>query len=332
MHKRKIMSLMLLIVILLLCLVGCNCSGGNGNLSKTNKRENNGKFSVHYLDVGQGDAIFIYFPDGKTMLIDSGDGEKKNNEYITEFLKDFEINKIDYLVLTHPDSDHIGGAKSVVENFDIGKAFIPHLLQPQNFKEFNDVYNILNQKQIQTDISCTYKNIKTEDYSVAFLLPYPTDFPGVESSYAKLNGEYPTETEINDASPIIYVEYKGTRFLFTGDASSVQERVLLENECALTSMFKVLGINLKFEYIDFLKVAHHGANDSSSQAFLNFIKPKNAIISVGGANNYGHPSTLVLERLATANPAHTLYRTDVYGTVSVYVSNDGNTQVITDFE
>ncbi len=330
MHKRLIATIMLITVLLLSSLVGCSSSSKDNPLSKNKKRENDGRFSVHYLDVGQGDAIFLHFPDGKTMLIDSGNAQRENSEYVVNFLKNFNISTIDYFVLTHPDSDHIGGAYSVIENFKIGKAYIPHILQPQNFGEFNNVFSLLNQKQIKTEISTIYKHVKGQDYTVAFLTPYPIDFPFGESSYSKINSEYPTDTDINNVSPIIYVQYKGVRFLFTGDAGGSQERILIDDKRVLATTFNSLGIDINLEYIDFLKVAHHGANDCSSVEFLNLIKPKNAIVSVGGGNPYGHPSTSVLERLATANPAHTLYRTDVYGTISVYVSINGQMEIITD--
>ena len=83
-------------------------------------------------------------------------------------------------------------------------------------------------------------------------------------------------------------------------------------------------------YIDFLKVSHHGADDASSLKFLQTIMPKNAVISVGGNNNYGHPNRNVLERLETVNPEYKLYRTDVHGAFSVNVKSDGSYKIITD--
>ena len=100
---------------------------------------------------------------GKTMLIDTGNGEKQNDDYLAQFFKDFGVSKIDYLILTHPDSDHIGGALNVVENFEIGKAFIPHILQPENFASFKNVKNLLEQKHVPMEISSMYKNIKGEE-------------------------------------------------------------------------------------------------------------------------------------------------------------------------
>ena len=328
MHKRRLKFIWFAILILSIFLFGCDCT--KSGLTTSSKPQNNGEFSVHYLDVGQGDAIFLYFPDGKTMLIDTGNGEKQNDDYLAQFFKDFGVSKIDYLILTHPDSDHIGGALNVVENFEIGKAFIPHILQPENFASFKNVKNLLEQKHVPMEISSMYKNIKGEEYSVVFLSPYPLDFPNVESSYEKLNGTYLTDGDINNASPIIYVEYKNVRFLFTGDAGSSQEKIVLDIEKALKPIFSSLGINLTLNSIDFLKLSHHGSADSNTQEFLNLLKPKNAIISVGGGNVYGHPSTVVLERLITANPEHNLYRTDVLGTISVFVSDSGQVNVLTE--
>ena len=97
-------------------------------------------------------------------------------------------------------------------------------------------------------------------------------------------------------------------------------------------MFNSLGIELNLINIDFLKVSRHGSANANSYDFLTFIKPKNAVISVGGANNYGLPATEMLSNLANASPAHNLYRTDVLGTISVYVSQSAEVRVQTDYK
>ena len=334
MYKRKILStrfmaIFIIAVFLISCAFGCKESL-SVELPERSFRQNSGCFSVHYLDVGQGDCILIHFPDGKSMLIDSGNGENQNNEYILNFLKEFSVGDIDYLVITHPDVDHMGGAKNIIASHNVKNAFLSKILVPENFPEFKTVKDYLTMDGAVINVSETYRHVKGKDYSVAFLSPFALDFPNVESGYVGINGEYPTDADVNNASPIIYVEYKGIRFLFTGDAGSAQERIFLQNEHAILKTFKQIGLQINLDYVDFLKVSHHGANSGTSVEFSDRIRAKNAVISVGGENKYGHPSTEVLKRLAQSNPAHNVYRTDVHGTISVLVSEKGEISIITD--
>jgi competence protein ComEC len=324
MHQRKSVRLIALITVLTVILLSA-CT--NPILKDRTYRQNDGSFSVHYLDVGQGDSALIYFPDGKTMLIDTGNGSRENDEYLLEFLKRFSVNQIDYLVLTHPDSDHIGGAVSLIEKVKISRAYVPYIVKKEKFPLFKTVYDALTEKAVEIKISCM-EVVKREDCSVAFLTPNPPDFS--KSEYDKLNGAYPTESDINNVSPLIYVEYKGVRFLFTGDAGQEQEEEFLDNEGIKKIIFKKLGVDLKLDKIDFLKVSHHGSADGTSGRFVQRIRPKNAIISVGGKNMYGHPSSQTLHRLLEYSPEHKLYRTDVCGTVSVFVNENGIVTVLSD--
>jgi competence protein ComEC len=282
--------------------------------------------------VGQGDAIFIHFPDGKNMMIDSGDGEKKSVDYIKGFMSEFGVDKIDYLMLTHPMQDHQGGMEMLLNNYTVSNFYIPYIIDADNFPIFKGISELASEKQVNKIESQSYKNIKGEDYALAILTPYPFNYPNVESAYKPINNIFPTENAINNVSPMVYVKYKSVRFLFTGDAGVAQEHKVIDNYNAFVQMFSSLGIELNLENIDFLKVSRHGSANSSSEKFLSTLKPKNAVISVGGANNYGLPSTEMLARLATASPAHNLYRTDVHGTISVYVSNDGEIRIQTDYK
>ena len=325
MHKRKRVALLTMITVLTVILFSA-CKTPKPN--QQNYRENDGSFSVHYLDVGQGDCALIYFPDGKTMLIDTGNGTTDNNQYVLSFLDAFSVDRIDYLVLTHPDSDHVGGAKTVIENLEIGTAYVPHVLEASVFPQLNQAFNALEDKNVETKISTTFVNVKGEGYAVAFLLPYPPDVPS--SSYDKLYDKYPTESDINNVSPIIYVEYQGVRFLFSGDADAGEEKLLLSDEKYLVASFNELGININLNQIDFLKVAHHGSKDSTCAQFLDRINPKNSVISVRGDNKYGLPSTEVLQALANTNEDHKIYRTDIHGTVSVIIDENGDIRTIVD--
>lgn len=294
-----------------------------------------GGASVHYLDVGQGDAVYIKLPDGKNLLIDCGakDFAGKNEKYIEKFLSAYSVEALEYMILTHPDSDHIGNAAYLIEKFGAENAFVPYITEETLtlFPEYGKAYALLKEKQTVIKFSNSYTFINGENYAIAFLSPMPLGT--TDSSYSELNSAIvPTGKQINNVSPIIYMEICGVRFLFTGDAEKEQESLVVSAFKAgiYRWNFSYCGINLNHENVDFLKVAHHGSNDSSSEEFLEYFKPVNAVISVAGINSYGHPSSSVLKRLENANPNYRLYRTDVAGTVSVRLEGDGKYSVFTE--
>lgn len=307
-------------------------SACGGNISNDGEREILSGFSVHFLDVGQGDAIFIKLPDGKSVLIDCGEPTEQNEEYIKEFLNDYDTKTIDYFIITHPDTDHIGNAPSIINSFTVKELYLSDINENayKYFDIYKEVVELANKNQIRVRKSDNYKVIKGEEYFFVFLTPEPKSF--FDSSYVGVNGSLiPSEEDVNNISPIIYFECLGLRFVFTGDAMASQERLALENlsNPVLKSHYENSGVSINLYNVDFLKVAHHGAEGSTCDEFLEVIKPKNAIISVGGGNSYGHPNSSVLTRLFNANPDMNLYRTDRDGTVSICL--DGNlARVITD--
>ena len=278
---------------------------------------------VHFLDVGQGDAILINLPDGKNMMIDTGDRIKKVNDSVKDYLKANSVTKIDYLVLTHPDSDHVGGAKDILENFTVDKVYLPKpVFDAELFSYYNEALEVIESKNIQTDVGRSYLYIKGNDYEIAFLSPL---YDGVPRSKVL------TEQEINDLSCVIYLEYRGVRFLFTGDAGSEREKAIVEEYTIglFDIAFERFGITVELDDVDFLKVSHHGARDATCADFIGLLRPNNAVISVSGDNNFGHPNTEVLTRILNANQNCKLWRTDVCGTITAHVSTTGKIQVIT---
>lgn len=325
MQKRKVLSFITVLILCLAFLIGC------GPIPDKNPRKILSGFSVHYIDVGQGDCIFINLPDGKTVIIDCGRKVSGNQQTITEFLSTYSVKKIDFFILSHPDEDHVENAKTIIESYQIGKIFHPFIVDEMlNLSpEYKSAIELAIEKQIELDVSDSYDFIKGDDYQLVFLSPNPLKVS--DSAYKDyVSTATPIEKEINNLSPIIYLEYLGVRFLFTGDAGIKQERVALNNFSILSSHYQYNGLSVDLENIDFLKVSHHGSNDSTSEEFLQVIQPKNAIISVGGDNFYGHPSTQLLERLLEFSPNYKLYRTDVNGTVSVGVNTLGEIEIVKD--
>lgn len=287
--------------------------------------------SVNFLDVGQGDCIFIRLPDGKNVLIDTGKNIDSVKDKLDSYFSAYKIEQIDYFVLTHLDDDHVGLANYVLENFKVKKAFVPYVISDvmQLYPEFEVSLSLMERGGTEVEISDNRDCIKGEDYFLAFLSPEPSS--SFEGSYVNFNKLSPTDREKNDVSPIIYLNVHGVRFLFTGDASSLEEEKLLQKVGA--DFYKNHygeGYTIDLSQIDYLKVGHHGSRDSTCNDFLSYLKPKVAVISVGGNNYYGHPSTEVLERFLLSAPDCSIFRTDVDGTVSVKIYDNGHSKLITD--
>lgn len=323
-YKRKrFFSILVCLILFAICLF-CGCdrlTSGSSNVYQG--------FSVHYINVGQGDCIFIRFDDGKNMMIDTGDMDKtdKNAKNIKNYLNNYSVNKIDYLVLTHPDQDHVGNAEYLIKEFGVGKAFVPYVTDRllDCYPSFNKTMDALKSSGAEIIISDCYQYITGQNYSLAFLSPSPKDF--INGSYEQFNTMIvPDESASNNLSPIIYLQSCGERFLFTGDVGKDQELFVVNNyELGFYDVvFNRHGITVELEDIDYLKVAHHGADTSSSQQLLDLLRPKNAIISVSGDNFYGHPSSEVLERIKLSNQNANIYRTDIHGTVVVYKNQNEN--------
>lgn len=232
---------------------------------------------VSVLDVGQGDSILISLNYNKgNILIDTGgkvsyveEEWKQRKKYsiaentIIPYLKSLGIKKINYLVLTHGDYDHMGEAINLINNYQIDNVIF-------NCGEYNNLENELIELLDKNNInysSCINK-LNINDYDLKFLN----------------TKEYDNE---NDNSSVLYFNYKKFKFLFMGDAGKIREKDILEK------------YNLK--NITFLKVGHHGSNTSSSKEFINEIAPKYSLISVGRNNRYGHPKSEVLDNLLQSN-------------------------------
>ena len=324
-NKRKILGAICVVLATTLIIVGV----GLYNWLKDNDKPDNEPytgFMVNYLDVGQGDAIFIRLPDGNTMLIDCGLSNETNQETIKKFFTDYNLTKIDHFVLTHPDLDHIGNARFILNNYQVQTVYIPYInsaLRP-SFIEFFNVLDLIEQKQIEKEISSYGISIVTNDYKLVFLSPQPTD--NTDGNYADLNSQQmPDDKLINNVSPIIYLECLGKRFVFAGDAQrDVEKQVVQMYQTGFYNiMYKNISINL--DNVDYLKLSHHGSNDSSCEEFLSLLKPKNVIISVGANNFYGHPASEVLQRLDEIVGEYNIYRTDRNGNILIKLKDDALT-------
>ncbi len=243
---------------------------------------NRSHLTVYAIDVGQGDATLICSA-GETMLIDAGPGVAE--EELCAVLAALGVGRIDVLVLTHSDEDHIGGADLVLRRFAVSRVYVsPYAEKSENY---------LRLLSLIADERCALLNgtagtsFSLGRAEVSFLSPPPRG-----------------QSKGNHASIVTRVSYGKTAVLLMGDVGEKIELNLLSQRDDLRA--------------DLLKIAHHGADDSTAAAFLDAVAPRFAIISCGWNNAYGHPSRRVLDMLADRDIA--VGRTDLDGTL-VYVSD-----------
>ncbi len=295
---------------------------------------------VHFIDVGQADAILVEFPNNEIMLIDTGDVGEKSQEKLGKYLENicFETKGnekvIDYLVLTHPDSDHIGGAINIFENYLVENCYLPQIYTkdddiseiPNAVQHTSTVYaNTISALTSEiTNSGCVRQycveglSIKTDNYNASqaenssdmWIIEFLTPITG--EIYLKDGSLNLANT--NEYSPLMILSYMSKKVMFTGDAGKIIEEDFLEEYASAISNYDV----------DVLKVGHHGSKNSTSTEFLNAVKPEYAIISVGVDNSYGHPSDEALERLTNYGlSTNNIYRTDLNGNILVGVSKSG---------
>ena len=243
-------------------------------------------FSVHIIDVGQGDSIFIQTLEDKRILIDAGDEEAEHTVY--SYLKRRGVKKIDVLIATHPDTDHIGSMDYIIDKFKIS-----HFYMPDAKTDSEAFYNLLD--------SCKEKNLKIEYLTKGDRLK-------IDSSTTMEILSPSTITDKNNLNSIVsLLNYKGYEFLFTGDAEKENESEILSS-CNLPD-------------IEFLKAGHHGSSSSSTDEFIEKLKPEAVAISCGYNNDYGHPHRSVLDTFRKNGAV--VYRTDKNGSLVFYCDENG---------
>ena len=239
--------------------------------------------TVHYLDVGQGDATFLELPNNETLLIDSGEAEYQ--EQVEDYINKLGYQKIDYIIITHPHTDHMGGMAYIINNFSVGRIYMPKALATT--KTYETLLKTISDKELKITKGAKGINIiDTEDLKLEIMAPQDHEYD-----------------DLNNYSLVLLLTYKNRKFLFMGDAEKTSEDEITHDvEC------------------DVVKIGHHGSNTSSSKNFVNKTHAKYAIISVGAGNSYGHPHDIVLKRWEEINAK--IYRTDLSGTI--IISTDGD--------
>lgn len=242
--------------------------------------------SVHVLDVGKADAIFITC-EGKNILIDAGETDIHRQAY--EYLQRRNVRVLDFLVLTHQHSDHVGCMAHIVDKLDVKTFMMPYLKDDMipTFKSYERLLLALDRKDMKISKPEPGSSFNVGNLKVDILAPV---------------AQY---DDMNSNSVVLKLIYKNKSFLFTGDAGKESERDMI-----------AMGYNLK---ADVLKVGHHGSKTATSQAFLNRVQPTYAVISVGEDRNK-LPKKEIIDRLKKNNIK--TYRTDLDGTVVFATDGD----------
>ena len=272
MRKVRIVCL----IVLCLLVVGCGSP-----FVETDNKASVSTFSgdtlrVNYIDVGQGDSIFIELPNKETMLIDAGEAYKSDS--VINYLNNLGIKRIDYVVGTHPHTDHIGGLESVINTFDIGSIYMPNAISTS--KTYEDLLTTISNKGLKVKTAKSGVVVLNEDnLKLEFIAPNSDNY-----------------SNLNNYSAVLKLTYLDNTFLFMGDAETLSED-------EITSEVKA----------DVIKVGHHGSDSSSSVEFVKKVNPEYAIIMVGEGNSYNHPYQSIINRYLSMNAK--VLRTDLDGNI-----------------
>lgn len=266
--------------------------------------------AIVFLDVGQGDAIFIQTPDKKNMLIDSGEGQNPDHEYarkvdaanelILPFFRQNNIQKLDYYIGSHPHSDHIGSAADIFNAMPVGEVWIAGKEHPSKSKE------------------SMLKAIKKNNIT----LKAPVEVGGTLKEGQKfMLGKYvkgwilrtaPQEDNINNSSLAMLLYYGDVGMIFAGDTEGSREGGGLGEQ----ELIKKWGDQLD---VEILKINHHGSRFSSAPKFIDVVEPDHSVFMVGHYNTFGHPTPEVISRVKEVGSK--VHRTDQDGTI--YMFTDG---------
>lgn len=285
-HVKKLIGLVLLVLCLTSCSVAQPAPGSVTQPAPVTQTEqttlSSADLHLHFIDVGQGDSTFIELPGGRTMLIDAG--EKDQGATVKEYIKSLGYTRLDYVIGSHPHSDHIGGLAEVIEAFAVGEIWMPH--KSSTTTTFVTLLGAIKNKGLTVNTAKAGKQIlQEENLQIDILSPTKEDY-----------GD-----EMNLYSAVIKITYESQRFLIMGDAEE-------ENEAEMSDV-----------EADLIRVGHHGSKTSSSHNFVQKVGAKYAVISVGKGNSYGLPKYEIITRWQTAGAA--VYRTDEAG--NIIASSDG---------
>ena len=287
--NKKLIYLIIIIVVSVVSALSANLdefTETNDNQQTTSSATED-SFSIHFIDVGQGDSTLV-ISNGEYLLIDAG--ENGHETEVINYLRSMNVDKLDYIIATHQHSDHIGGIPEVLEEYECDNIIMPRLTKAQT--PTNSTYTAF------------LKAIEASEAKV--IAAKPGAVYAVGGAQFEILGPVTDDAEdITSMSAVTKVTYGENSFLITGDAGTDEEKEIIENGADLDC--------------DVLRAGHHGSYTSSGKEFLNAVTPEICVISCGENNDYGHPHDAALKRIKK----HTeeIYRTDVCG--SIVMTSDG---------
>ncbi len=243
--------------------------------------------SVHFIDVGQGDCALLLSGDNAA-LIDCG--ENGEGEMVIKYLKKLGVRNLDFILFSHNDSDHIGGANEIIESIPTEKVYADQIPSVKDNKNYQNVVSVANKKGTEIIAPKNLQEISLGNMVLTLYIPTPED-----------------KDDENENGIVVMADVAGREILFTGDIGKETEKILTDTYPNLDC--------------DILKVGHHGSKHSSDLNFLKTVTPEYSVISVGSDNRYGHPTKEVLTRLSKVNSK--IYRTDTLGTVVFSFDKNG---------
>lgn len=275
---KKIVSLLSVFIL------SISLFGGMVEAKEQPKSNTLAPMEVHFIDVGQGDATLIKCGDS-AMLIDAGENDK--GTLVQNYIKKQGVTSLDYLIVTHPDSDHSGGADVIITKYDIDTIIYPNY--SKDTATWRDVIKAMDYKNYKVTEPVVGDTYKLGDAEFTIIAPNKKDY-----------GD-----NTNDYSVGILLRHGNKKFVFTGDAEEAAEADIVANRLDVTA--------------DVLQVGHHGSKTASTTEFLKAVSPEYAVISCGEDNSYGHPHAATLNSLRSMGVK--VFRTDEQG--SLVATSDG---------